>query len=1106
MSRILGSVGRFCAQHRGLVLGIWLILAAGFILALATIGPKTNNDLTLPGTGSQAASDLLAEEFPPQQNGASPIVFHVDSGQLTDSALTQAIQDSIAAVRQVPHVYSAPDPTANPAAGLISDDGQTAFSSVLLDISTGELTTDIAQAVIDATEPAQQAGIAVEAGGPIGSTLSTSTSEASEVIGILAAMIILTLTFGSLVAMGMPIVMAIAGLIVGLGIVGMLGHVINIASTGPTLAIMIGLGVGIDYALFLVTRHRDNLRAGMPIRESIATAVATSGGAVVFAGGTVMIALLALGVAGIPLVTSLGYATAIAVFTAVSAAITFLPALLSLVGPRINSARLPRWLHPPPKPEGQGLWAHWASFVTRYRFVAVLIALAILIPLALPLFSLNLGQEDIGVTPQDTTERKAFDLMSEGFGPGYNGPLLIAVSLNPPAAPSSEYTAQYNLATALGADLTNKQTQLTYLGDSLTAQQDQLEQQQADLESQAAELQQEQGSLENEGAQLEQEADSLQDEEADLEQAAAELQDEAAGARQQEADLRAEQAALVGEARQLRQERDSLLQRREALQAEADRLVQVLIELERQQAALTTEIAQLEAIIANPDSTPEEVAAAQARLLVARAELGDVQAAIAATQAQLQQVRTEAEQLLNDAAALVAQAESLEQQSEQLRAQADATREEEGALVQQAASLAGQARDLQQEGAQLQAEASDLQQQGAQLQQQGDELQAQGDALQQQGNALQAEADLVTQEATDTQAEGTLAQALQTQLTSTLTTVAGDNRGTDPRLVALKDALLTPDGITLVSPANISTSGEAATFTVIPDTRPAAQETADLVVQMRESVIPPALGSGVVAYVGGNTAANVDLASKIARQLPLVIGTIIGLSFLLLMVAFRSLLIPVQAAVTNLLSAAAAFGVVTACFQWGWGLGLVNLPSPYGTVPIASYVPLMMFAALFGLSMDYEVFFASQVQHHHAEGDSVRTAVRRGLANSARVIVAAALIMISVFGSFILEPDPTIKQFGVGLSVAVFLAGLMVILLAPAMLALFGERTFWVPGWLGRILPHVDLEGPPPTAPHEVSTAEIPHAVGARGDGHTPATVEIPEPRVSDSGPRHRAD
>jgi uncharacterized membrane protein YdfJ with MMPL/SSD domain len=237
----------------------------------------------------------------------------------------------------------------------------------------------------------------------------------------------------------------------------------------------------------------------------------------------------------------------------------------------------------------------------------------------------------------------------------------------------------------------------------------------------------------------------------------------------------------------------------------------------------------------------------------------------------------------------------------------------------------------------------------------------------------------------------------------------------------------------------------------------------------------------------------------------LVIATILALSFILLMIAFRSLLIPVQAAVTNLLSAAASFGVLTACFQWGWGLGVVGLPSPYGTVPIASFVPLMMFATLFGLSMDYEVFFASQVQRHHAEGDPIGTAVPRGLANSAPVIVAAATIMVSVFAAFILEADPTIKQFGVGLSVAVLLAGTMVILLAPAMLAIFGERTFWLPGWLDNVLPHVDLEGSPPSAPAPEPTEPLtPSATlaGATAGGSTTElprvdTARVDEPRAS---------
>jgi uncharacterized membrane protein YdfJ with MMPL/SSD domain len=214
-----------------------------------------------------------------------------------------------------------------------------------------------------------------------------------------------------------------------------------------------------------------------------------------------------------------------------------------------------------------------------------------------------------------------------------------------------------------------------------------------------------------------------------------------------------------------------------------------------------------------------------------------------------------------------------------------------------------------------------------------------------------------------------------------------------------------------------------------------------------------------VAYVGGVTAGNVDLASKITSRLFVVIAVVLALSFLLLMVAFRSLLIPLQAAITNLLCVGAAFGVLTATFQWGWGLSLIGLPSPYGTVPIASYVPLMMFAALFGLSMDYEVFLVSQIAQHHTAGEEPRQAVRSGVAAAAKVISAAAIIMIAVFGSFILNADPTVKQFGVGLSVAVLLAGTMVLLLAPALLGLFGRWTWVLPRWLARVVPHIDIEG-----------------------------------------------
>jgi uncharacterized membrane protein YdfJ with MMPL/SSD domain len=303
-----------------------------------------------------------------------------------------------------------------------------------------------------------------------------------------------------------------------------------------------------------------------------------------------------------------------------------------------------------------------------------------------------------------------------------------------------------------------------------------------------------------------------------------------------------------------------------------------------------------------------------------------------------------------------------------------------------------------------------------------------------------------------------------------------------------------------VSPPTINKQGDAATFTVIAKTRPAATATAALVGQVRKYVIPPAIrGSGLTAYVGGVTAGNVDLASKITSKLFEVIAVVLVLSFVLLMIAFRSLLIPLQAAVTNLLCVGAAFGVLTATFQYGWGLSLVGLPSPYGTVPIASYVPLMMFAALFGLSMDYEVFLVSQIAQHHAAGEEARRAVRSGLAASAKVIAAAAAIMIAVFGSFILNADPTIKQFGVGLSVAVLLAGSMMLLLAPALLVLFGRWTWAMPHWLDRVLPHIDVEGK--TAQREREPAPMPSPSVADHDGVPPSAPVQPEHAPTADGP-----
>ena len=359
--------------------------------------------------------------------------------------------------------------------------------------------------------------------------------------------------------------------------------------------------------------------------------------------------------------------------------------------------------------------------------------------------------------------------------------------------------------------------------------------------------------------------------------------------------------------------------------------------------------------------------------------------------------------------------------------------------------MAAEAASIEKQSAALRAQATSLQKQAAVLQKQAASLEKQADSLKQQQAAAEAE----QQQALD----------LKDQLTAEMTKAGGDDRGTDPRIVKLQNALAKPADVTRVVQPMINKKGNAVILSVISKSRPAARATADLVHQLRDTTIPKASSPGMVVYVGGTTAGNVDLAALITSKLATVILVVIALSFLLLLLAFRSLLIPVQASITNLLSATASFGLLTVCFQWGWGLDAIGLDSPYGTVPIASYVPLMMFAALFGLSMDYEVFFISTVQGFHAKGMSHEDAMRAGLAASARVVFAAALIMMSVFGSFILIDDPIIKQFGVGLTVAVALAAFLVLFLAPAMLMLFGKRTWSLPGFLDKIIPDLDLEG-----------------------------------------------
>ena len=604
-------------------------------------------------------------------------------------------------------------------------------------------------------------------------------------------MFILAFVFGTLTAMVLPILTAIFALATTLSIVRMLGHVLTVPTVSPTLATMIGLGVGIDYALFIVTRHIRGLQDGLPMNESIARSVATSGGAVFFAGSTVTIALVSLAVAGIPLVTTMGLMAAIAVVVAVCAALTLLPAFLTILGTHINSLRIH---HPPTREQAKkGLWAKYANDIAKQPIVAGLAALAILIPLSIPLLSLTLGQQDVAAFSTSTTVRQAYDLTAKYFGPGVTGPLLIAAKLGTPAKPASSSSSSTSAKSGSSSSTS--------------------------------------GAF----------------------------------------DILELQVGYVD-------------------------------------------------FVKLPDPRP----AHRAHHSPARPARSHPRAPAHPRVPRAQPRPTPA--------------------------------------------------------------------------------------------------------------------------------------STDPRLQTLYKNVSKTSGVASVSPIVIDKAGTTAYFSAISKYNPASTKTTAIVDSLRSKAIPDAeKGTNLSAHVGGTTAAYEDLASKISSKLPLQILVVIALSFCLLILAFRTAVVPAQAAVMNLLSIGASYGVLTAVFQYGWLSGLMGLN---GSVPIVSYVPLFMFAILFGLSMDYEVFLVSQIEEHVHEGEDNRTSVTSGLVTSARVITAAALIMVFVFGSFLVNGNPTVKQFGVGLAVAVILDATVVrCLLVPALMVAMGKINWWMPRWLDRLVPEFSIEG-----------------------------------------------
>jgi putative drug exporter of the RND superfamily len=711
----LYAIGRFCSRHHWPTIAVWIVAAVALILAGQAGESKTNDNLTLPGTGSTLATELLEDNLPEQAFGSNPLVFQAKAGEvLTSPKYKSAIDESVKRLNALHDVNSAINPLTPQGAAFLSKDRSVAYVPVILGVGPSELTEAQALAVLDAGKPAEAAGLNVSIGAYVGSQLSKPDTGASDAIGIAAAIVILLFAFGTATAMVLPIASAILGLACSLSIIRLLEHVVQVPSVASTLATMIGLGVGIDYALFIVTRHKLQLADGMEIQESVARATATAGGAVVFAGFTVVIALCSLAFAGIPLVTTLGFTAGIAVVIAVLAAATLLPAMLGALGPRIDSLRVQFGKTHPDEAEPHG-WRRWARGVANRPWPSALAALAVLIVLAIPLLQLELGQNDISALPKSTTARQAYDGLTQGFGPGYNGPLLIASEFESPA---------------------------------------------------------------------------------------------------------------------------------------------------------------------------------------------------------------EAKQVLP--------------------------------LLEQKIDAAHD--------------------------------------------------------------------------------VAG------------------------VSEPSFDKTGTVTVFTVISKSAPWADETVTLVEDLRDETIPAALqGTKAQSYVGGQTAGYIDLATQISDKLPLMIGIVVALSFIVLLLAFRSLLVPIKAAAMNLISVAAAYGVVTAVFQLGWGSSLIGLDHP---IPIVSFVPLLMFAILFGLSMDYEVFLLTQMREHYRQSGDEKEAVIEGLANTGRVITSAAAIMVCVFTSFVLNGNPIVKEFGVGLAVAIAIDSTLVrCLLVPAIMVLLGKRAWWMPGWLGRIVPHISIEG-----------------------------------------------
>jgi RND superfamily putative drug exporter len=700
LNRSIRRIGDTSARRPWTTIGVWAVLT--FLVAALTgaFGGAFLDNFNAPNSESAQATKLLEERFPQAAGGSAVAVFAVPEGEQLTS-FRPGVESALSRVASIKHVATVSDPFAT---GRVSADGRIGFAEITLDVPSTELGREAAATMTAALEPARTSGLTAELGGEA-AFLNGPKASGYEAIGVLAALVILVIAFGTVVAALVPVVLALVAVAVGISGIVLLAGVLDVSTAAPTIGALVGLGVGIDYSLFIVSRYRDNRASGQVNAQALSAAMGSSGTAVFFAGGTVVVSMAALALTGVGFLTTIGLATTIIVLVAVAAALTLLPALLSLLGDRIDAGRI-LGRRRSAKPAEATAWWRLAHRIAARPWPYLVAATLVLLALASPALALKTGFPNAGDNPTSATERRAYDLLADGFGPGFNAPLLVVADLN---------------GTGLAAD---------------------------------------------------------------------------------------------------------------------------------------------------------------------------------------------------------------------------------------------------------------------------------------------------------------------------------DIPGLAERLAA-------DPGVAEVGVPQVSVNGDTVVLPTLPTTEPSDPVTAQTLERIR--TLTP---EGV--HVTGPTATTLDLDKQLTDTLPLFIGGILVASFLLLMIVFRSVTVPLKAAVMNLLSIGGAYGVVVAVFQWGWLGGLFGLDQ---TFLIASPFPLLFFAVLFGLSMDYEVFLVSRIREAYiATGDTAES-VARGLAATGRVITSAALIMAVVFLSFVTDPSPFVKMIGLGLAAAIAIDATIVrMILVPATMTLMGKANWWLPGWLDRILPHLSIE------------------------------------------------